>query len=79
MASTRAPRYQIQAASVKVIREKGIKYSVLAERCGISYQRLMRIFHQNAAIRGSELLALCRQDVYKRQAQKGLGEAEFFL
>lgn len=44
-----------------VIRERGIKYSVLAERCGISYQRLMRIFHQNAAIRGSELLALCRQ------------------
>ena len=44
-----------------VIGEKGIRYTVLAERSGIHYQRLMRIFHQGAAIRGSELLALCWQ------------------
>ena len=38
-----------------VIDNKGIKYI-----SGISYQRLMRIFNQNAIISGSELICLCK-------------------
>lgn len=43
-----------------IINSKGIKYSFIAEKTGIDYQRLMRIFHQNATISGSELICLCR-------------------
>ncbi|QHQ62548.1 hypothetical protein Ana3638_18615 [Anaerocolumna sedimenticola] len=43
-----------------IIERKGIKYTFVAERSGIEYQRLMRIFHQNATISGSELICLSK-------------------
>ncbi len=42
------------------IKSKGIKYSFVAEKTGIDYQRLMRLFNQNATISGSELICICR-------------------
>ena len=42
------------------IAESGVKYRYISIKTGISYQRLMRIFNQNAIISGSELIALCR-------------------
>lgn len=43
-----------------VIDNKGIKYIFISKNSGISYQRLMRIFNQNAIISGSELICLCK-------------------
>ncbi len=43
-----------------IIERKGIKYTFVAEKSGIEYQRLMRIFHQNATISGSELICLSK-------------------
>ena len=43
-----------------VIERKGMKYTFVAEKSGIGYQRLMRIFNQNATISGSELICLSR-------------------
>jgi transcriptional regulator with XRE-family HTH domain len=43
-----------------IIECKGIKYTFLAEKSGIEYQRLMRIFNQKATISGSELICLSR-------------------
>lgn len=43
-----------------VIKQKGIKYTFISEKTGIDYQRLMRIFNQNATISGSELVCLCK-------------------
>ncbi len=43
-----------------IVRQKGMKYVFLADKAGIDYQRLMRIFNQNATISGSELICLCR-------------------
>ncbi len=43
-----------------IIDRKGIKYKFISEKTGIEYQRLMRIFNQNATISGSELICLCR-------------------
>lgn len=42
------------------IEGKGVKYTLVAEQSGIEYQRLMRIFNQNATISGSELICLSR-------------------
>lgn len=39
---------------------KGIKYKFVSDKSGVEYQRLMRIFNQNATISGSELICLCR-------------------
>lgn len=39
------------------INETGITY--VSKKTGIEYQRLMRIFNQNAVISASELIALC--------------------
>lgn len=38
----------------------GMKYTYLSQKTGIDYQRLMRIFNQNATISGSELICLCK-------------------
>lgn len=43
-----------------IITSKGIKYTFISERTKIKYQRLMRIFNQNAVISGSELITLCK-------------------
>ena len=37
-----------------IIRRKGMKYTFVAKAAGIEYQRLMRLFNQNAVISGSE-------------------------
>ncbi len=42
------------------IKEKGIKYKFISEKTNIEYQRLIRIFNQNAVISGSELICLCK-------------------
>lgn len=41
------------------IGETGITYRNISKKTGIEYQRLMRIFNQNATISASELIALC--------------------
>lgn len=41
------------------INETGITYRNVSKKTGIEYQRLMRIFNQNAVISASELIALC--------------------
>lgn len=41
------------------IKEAGITYKNISKKTGINYQRLMRIFNQNATISASELIALC--------------------
>lgn len=43
-----------------IISQKGIKYVFVSGKSGIEYQRLMRIFNQNAMISGSELIRLCK-------------------
>lgn len=42
------------------IRENGIKYTYVSKTTGINYQRLMRLFNQNAVISGSELICICK-------------------
>lgn len=42
------------------IREKGMTFIFISKKSGIEYQRLMRIFNQNAIISGAELLHLCK-------------------
>ena len=42
------------------IAEKGMKYIFISRKTGIDYQRLNRIFNQNAALMATELLYLCR-------------------
>lgn len=42
------------------IDRQGMKYTFLSQKTGIDYQRLMRIFNQNAVISGSELICLCK-------------------
>lgn len=42
----------------KKIEDKGMKLTFVSEKTGIEYQRLMRIFNQNAKITGSELLKI---------------------
>lgn len=44
----------------EIINERGMKYTFVSEKTGIEYQRLMRIFNQNATISGSELICLCK-------------------
>lgn len=44
----------------KAIKEKGVKYKFISEKSNIEYQRLIRIFNQNATIRGSELISLSK-------------------
>lgn len=44
----------------KIIKEKGVKYKFISEKSNIEYQRLMRIFNQNATISGSELINLSK-------------------
>lgn len=44
----------------EIIRRKGMKYTFVAKAAGIEYQRLMRLFNQNAVISGSELVCLCK-------------------
>lgn len=41
------------------IEETGVTYKNISKKTGIEYQRLMRIFNQNATISASELIALC--------------------
>ena len=41
------------------ITEKGIKLTKVSEHTGIEYQRLSRIFNQNAALLASEFISLC--------------------
>ena len=41
------------------IEETGVNYKNISIKTGIEYQRLMRIFNQNATISASELIALC--------------------
>lgn len=41
------------------IGETGVTYKNISKKTGIEYQRLMRIFNQNATISASELIALC--------------------
>lgn len=43
-----------------IINQRGTKYTFISERTEIDYQRIMRIFNQNATISGSELLSLCK-------------------
>lgn len=43
-----------------LINQRGMKFTFVSEKAGIEYQRLMRIFNQNATISGSELICLCR-------------------
>lgn len=43
-----------------LITNKGMKYTFVSEKASIEYQRLMRIFNQNATISGSELICLCK-------------------
>lgn len=42
------------------INVNGIKYTYVSDNTGIKYQRLMRIFNQNAVISGSELICICK-------------------
>lgn len=42
------------------ILNKGIKYTFVSKNTGIEYQRLMRIFNQNAILSASELICLCK-------------------
>lgn len=42
------------------ITKKGIKYKFITKKTGINYQRLMRIFNQNAIISASELICICK-------------------
>ncbi len=42
------------------IESNGIKYTYISKQTKIDYQRLMRIFNQNAIISGSELICLCK-------------------
>lgn len=42
------------------IRLRDMKYTFVSKAAGIEYQRLMRLFNQNAVISGSELICLCR-------------------
>jgi uncharacterized protein YqgV (UPF0045/DUF77 family) len=41
------------------IEESGIKYTFIAEKTKIEYQRLMRIFNHGAIISGHEMIKLC--------------------
>lgn len=41
------------------IEETGVTYKNISRKTGIEYQRLMRIFNQNATISASELITLC--------------------
>ncbi|SES65679.1 helix-turn-helix domain-containing protein [[Clostridium] polysaccharolyticum] len=43
-----------------VIDSKGIKYTYVSNCTDINYQRLMRLFNQNAIISGSELICICK-------------------
>lgn len=43
-----------------IIKERGIKITKVSEETGINYQRLNRIFNQNASLLASEFLALCK-------------------
>lgn len=43
-----------------IIESKGMKYIFVARKANINYQRLMRIFNQNATISASELICLCK-------------------
>lgn len=43
-----------------IINQRGMKFTFISEKAGIEYQRLMRIFNQNATISGSELICLCK-------------------
>ena len=42
------------------IKVNGIKYTYISDTTGIKYQRLMRIFNQNAIVSGSELICVCK-------------------
>ncbi len=43
-----------------IIDSRDINYIYISEKTNIEYQRLMRIFNQNATISGSELICLCK-------------------
>ena len=42
-----------------IVASKGLKMTKVSEVTGIEYQRLNRIFNQNAVMAASELLVLC--------------------
>ena len=56
------------------ISNKGMRYSFLAKKTGIEYQRLMRIFNQGATIAGSELLIISRELDVDQEELKQLAE-----
>lgn len=43
----------------KIINEKGLKFTKVAEATEIDYQRLNRLFNQDALMSASELIILC--------------------
>lgn len=57
-----------------IIEYKGIKYIFVAEKSGIDYQHLMKIFNQNETISGSELICLSRALEVEQAALMGLLE-----
>lgn len=42
------------------INEQGVTYAFIAQKTGIKYQRLMRVFNQGAIISGLELLRISK-------------------
>lgn len=44
----------------QIIISKGIEFTEISKETGIEYQRLNRMFNQNATMSASELLALCK-------------------
>lgn len=42
-----------------LINEKGLKMTKVAELTGINYQRLNRLFNQNALMSATEFITLC--------------------
>lgn len=63
----------------KTINNKGVKYTYVSKVTGINYQRLMRIFNQNAIISGSELLCFCKcLDITNEQLMKLLDKSDGF-
>lgn len=51
---------KIVALIKNTVSNKGIKYTFLSKKTRIDYQRLMRIFNQNAIMSASELVCLCK-------------------
>ena len=49
----------INSTIKSIINERGLILKKVAEKTGIEYQRLNRLFNQNATMSASELISIC--------------------